>query len=376
MKSTKTIYVIAVCVLALVESGCKTDDAGPSSDFDRTELVVNAGNNIIIPNFQSLSTAADALDASIIAFNAAPTSLALTTAQEKFKLAYSAWEHCAAFNFGPAQTALLDKNLNIFPTNDEKIDANIASTTTIDLNNLSNLDAKGLPALDYLLFGTGTDNTGILQAYTSDNNAEKRKQYLAAVSANVKNLCNTVLNAWLPSGGNYIATFTNATGTDIGSAIGLLINGIAYDLDILKNYKVAIPVGIIPGPTPQNGTAIPENVEAFYSGISASLAFTELITLEDIYLGRSTQGDGAGLSEYLQTIELNGISLDNSIKDQFTIASGKLQSLADPLSVTINTDPADVKATYTELQKLLVLLKSDMTSALGVQITFEDNDGD
>ena len=35
-----------------------------------------------------------------------------------------------------------------------------------------------------------------------------------------------------------------------------------------------------------------------------------------------------------------------------------------------------VQETYQELQKLVPLIKVDMTSALGVLITYQDNDGD
>jgi predicted lipoprotein len=35
-----------------------------------------------------------------------------------------------------------------------------------------------------------------------------------------------------------------------------------------------------------------------------------------------------------------------------------------------------VEDAYKEIQKLLTLLKTDVSSALGVQISFMDNDGD
>jgi len=40
------------------------------------------------------------------------------------------------------------------------------------------------------------------------------------------------------------------------------------------------------------------------------------------------------------------------------------------------TNPSVVDAAYVELQKQVVLFKTDMPSSLGVLITYQDNDGD
>jgi predicted lipoprotein len=377
MKLSTIIYGLAGCAIFITTIvSCSKDGGDAKPDFDRTALVVNIGNNIIIPNYQALSVSVTSLDASIIAFDAEPNETTLEDAQAKFKDAYKAWQRCAPFGFGPADQILLSKNVNIFPTNVDKINTNISGEYNLD--QLSNLDAKGFAAIDYMLFGVGADNAAILSLYTSDDNADKRKQYLAALSANIKSECATVLNAWLSSDGNYINTFLTATGTDVGSAIGQIINGVAYDLDVLKNYKVAIPVGIMPSSGTSTGEPLPQKVEGYYSGISAALLLVELTTLQDIYLGRSSQQDSVGIDDYIiqNKVQYNGGSLNDAIKAQFITTLKKLNAVADPLSTTISSNPDAVEALYTELQKLLVLLKTDMPSSLGILITYEDTDGD
>jgi hypothetical protein len=64
------------------------------------------------------------------------------------------------------------------------------------------------------------------------------------------------------------------------------------------------------------------------------------------------------------------------IKNQFATATTKLQALTDPLSDNIKNNNTAVTAAYTELQKLTVLLKTDMPSSMGILITYGDNDGD
>jgi uncharacterized protein len=369
MGMKKLIYTTIVMVVVMC---CKSNDPDPGVQFDRTNLVNNIADNIINPNFQSLNLVMTDMDAAVIEFSNNPNIVNLTDAQSKFKAAYFVWETCAVFNFGPSDQVALDKNINIFPTNKDKINANI--TSTYDLGQLTNLDAKGLPAIDYLLFGIAPSNQGVVELYTTDQNADGRKKYLVAVTADVRRLVNTVSNDWKPEGVNYVATFKTETGTDVGSAIGLIINGLASDLDELKNYKVAIPVGIVPGASNATGTPLPDKVEAYYSGISSTLLLKDLTTLQTVYTG----GQGQGLDDYVVAMDAkyNDGSLNDAIIAQFSAAIAKVQAIPDPLSATINSNPAIVKSAYTELQKLLVLLKTDLPSALGVQITFVDNDGD
>ena len=54
----------------------------------------------------------------------------------------------------------------------------------------------------------------------------------------------------------------------------------------------------------------------------------------------------------------------------------KLDAIPDPLSESFINDGVKVEDAYKEIQKLLTLLKTDVSSALGVQISFMDNDGD
>jgi len=142
-----------------------------------------------------------------------------------------------------------------------------------------------------------------------------------------------------------------------------------YDYEVLKNFEIGIPAG-----TQSQGVTYPAKLQAYYSKISLQLAVLHAQAIQNLYLGAS----GLGLDDYLvfANAKYNGGSLNDAIKTQFTTAIAKLQTLSDPLSVNIISNPTAVTAAYTELQKLTVLLKTDMTSSLGIAITFGDNDGD
>jgi uncharacterized protein len=373
MRRISVLLVISAVFLVLIE-GCKKKDKDndPEPSFDRRAMLSNVGNNIIIPNYQSLKAAVDKLDSATAAFNLNPDNTNLVNLQNIFKDAYRAWQICSVFDLGPAETEYFRINMNTFPTDSVQINSNISSGS-YNMDAIANWDAKGFPGMDYLLFGTGADNNAILLRYTTDSDAANRKQYLADLTADMKAKTNTVLTAWLPSGGNYINTFVNTDGTDIGSSIGQLVNQLNYDYEILKNYKLGVPLG------KQNlGTQLPEKVEAYYSGISTELLLLQIKAIENIFLGKSSQGDGLGFDDYLDQIgaQYNGGSLATAIKNQFASATAKLELLSDPLSADIQSNTALAEAAYVEVQKLVVLLKTDMPSALGVLITYFDNDGD
>jgi uncharacterized protein len=372
--SKKSILILSIVTgIILFLFSCKKekqdDDATP--EFDRKAMLSNIGSNIIIPNYQILQTEANALDAAVTQFTTTTDSANLIALQIAFKNTYNAWQLCSTFELGPAETDLLRANVNTFPTDTAQINSNISSGS-YNLGTASNLDAKGFPAIDYLLFNTTVNN--LLLKYTSDANAGNRKVYLSALSGEIKTKVTAVYNSWITSGGNYITTFSNNTGADVGSSLGLLTNQLNYDFETLKNYKIGIPLG-----KKTLGTPLPEKVEGYYGKNSVALAVEQLKNIERIYLGKSGQGiDGTGIDEYLIHLksQYNGGLLSTAIKSQLTTTINKLQSIPDPLSQTILNNPSVVDAVYLEMQKLVVLFKTDMPSALGVLITYQDNDGD
>jgi len=365
MKYINKIFCLgAVAIAVTAASSCKKDNKGTAAGGSDSVLAY-IGNNIILPAYQSTSSDVVAMDAAVLDFNASPDAAKLTALQTLFKKAYTDWQSISEYNsIGPAMTIQPGlKGLNLFPVSADKINSNISSGN-YDISSFTNAAAKGFPAMDYLLFN-GSD---VLSAYTTDALAENRKKYLAAVSADIRSEITAVATAWLPSGGNYIKTFNSATGNSISGSLGLLINSLDEDFEILKNDRLGIPLGKLP---PGSSLPVmPNEVEAYYSGISVQLALAQLKTAEQIYL--------KGLDPYVVKINAryNGGALSDTIKAHFTAAITQLNTIPDPLSQAIQSNPAPANAVFAETQELVVLLKTDMPSALGILITYGDNDGD
>jgi predicted lipoprotein len=160
-------------------------------------------------------------------------------------------------------------------------------------------------------------------------------------------------------------------GTDVGSSLGMLVNAYILHYErFLRDGKIGIPSGVRSAGVPRASAT-----EAFYAGYSNELAIANIQAIDRIFLGSSLNGtNGIGLEENL--IALDASSLSDEIKVQLNEAVTALQGLNDPLSSQIESNNEPVTAAFQELQDVLVLIKADMASALGVSITFQDNDGD
>ncbi len=371
------LFVLIGAVLVLTFNACKKnikeDEIIPEDSFDKSGMLANIGNNIIIPAYANLKISLDSLQASSNLFIANPTLSTLTKLQTIFSQTYKNYESTAAFEFGPAEDEYFRTNFNVFPCDTLQINSKISNADFI-LVAASDMDAKGLPAIDYLLYGSNKDNNIVLAKFTIDGHASNAKTYLAGLINELKTKCDAVNKGWSSSGGNYISAFKSTTGSDVGGSIGMLVNQLNYDLELLKNTQLGIPLG-----KKTLGVAQPTKVEALYSEQSLVLVAAHLKSIENIYLGRSTSDiEGLGLDDYLAHIgtQYESGSLNDAIKNKFSMAKNLLSLIPGTLTDAVISNASVVDAAYIALQQLVILLKVDMPSALGVSITYVDNDGD
>lgn len=358
---TNTSFELTTLAMILLLSfGCekKTEDTNKETDFDQAAMLSNIANTVIVPNYESFQEKVIALETAILNFSNASDSLKFITMQAAFKEAYLAWQQVSLFELGPANTQELRSQFNIYPTDTTLIESNISSRS-YNLDLLSNKTAKGFPAIDYLLHKSSSG----WKAFEQDTT---RVNYLKELISIIRSKTDLVVTEWQSTGGNHTKTFSENTGTDVGSSTGELINSLnQYFEKYVRDGKIGIPLGVR-----SLGIPIPDNVEAFYGGYSIELAIEALQTLEDVFSG----GSGSGLDDYL--ISADAADVADDIKKQLQAAKSKLSQLNDPLSETIENEKVSVEAAYSELQKLIVLLKVDMPSRLGVLITYQDTDGD
>ena len=356
--------------IALLFCFCKKNkNTAPEEEktpFDKQGMLVNMADNIVLANYNAFNNYLDSLIISYDTFKANPTALNIQTVKYRLNQAYLKYQLISLYEFGPAEQEIVRMNFNVFPTDTAQIKANIISGS-YNLAAASNLDAKGFPALDYIFYEPNKTELQVANSFTALAN---KKQYVTDVLNDMKTKITNIINAW---NATYRNQFVNSLSTDIGSSIGFLVNQLNYELDYLKNAKIGIPLG-----KKSLDIVLPDKCEAYYGQQSTQYAIATLGIIESIYLGKSFIGnDGKGFDDYLDHLNAQDGTLNSKIKNQFAVCYTKLYAITGgSLASQISTNHSVVNAAYIELVKLLVLLKTDMPSSLGVVITYQDGDGD
>jgi uncharacterized protein len=368
------LTLFCFCVLSLILTACPPDKgtvtSGNNTGFDRKTMLVQYADRLILPNYTDLQRATTDLETSINTFAATPNTANLSTAQAAWIKAYAAWQHCAMFDFGPADAPLgmLSQELGTFPCSANLIESSIRQRNYITGN--FQRDTRGFPAMEYLLFSDSTVGASaehVVVRFTSDT---ARGAVLRAMMADMKGKVGNVVSRW----NEYRSGFVGNDGTSVGSSTSLLFNTFVANFETLKNFKFGVPAGLRAGQTRTE----PQRVEALYSGQSLAFAKEHLAAIENLWTGRTkARQDFTGFEEYLASVQ-GGVELVASTKAQLANAKNALAAIPDntSLSRTIEAKPAPVNAAFTELQKLTRFLKSDMSSLLGLQITYSSGDGD
>ncbi len=362
--------LISFLALSTLLLSCDGDDNSGGDDkvFDRKAMLRAYADQLIKPAFQGLKTQTEVLDAAIIALTSNANLQNLSAAQTAWSATMTAWQYASAYNFGPAGEEGLKKGLGeeiaTFPVNVIKIESRVDKGQW-NLNDFDR-DARGFLAIEYLIFGE--DQSKILSDL---NNSSQRRAFLAALSADLRKRVADVHTAW---NGSYAEQFVQNSGTDVGSSTVMLYNDFLRSYELLKNFKLGLPLGKRIGQT----KAEPQLVEALYSGQSLNMLRLHFSALENIWRGKTKAGqDFPGLRAYLQTA-VGGPVLIASTEAQLINVQKALVAVpnAPSLSKQISDNKAALENLHTELQKLTRFFKSDLSSLLGLTITFSSGDGD
>lgn len=366
----ESIFIVTMFFIACSKGGKDKPDPVDNAGFDKTDMLTYYTDQLIIPAYIEFQQKVNNLQTSVIAFADAPSASTQYSASSALKAAQLQYQNIEAFgNLTPASSLTFDAYINYFGglsntdilLNGFSVDSvtieNNISTGTYNLAEYSNKSfySQGFPALGYLIAGPNA----ILKF---GSNTASRTKYLKDVAARVKTLTDKVVRDWAI----YKPSFTGNTQSNVGSPIGNLVNQMAYEMDVIKGPRIGWPFG-----KQSNGQVFATKVEGFFTGNSVALAIANIKNLKNVY---TAAGSGKGFSDYLSA--LNKTSLNTQILSQFDVVIVKLEAIPDPLPNSMTTQPAIVNTAYGEVQKLLTLIKTDLASALGIQISFMDNDGD
>jgi len=372
MKTNKLIINSLIIFLGLAVQ-CKEKPTENSPEkYDALVMTTNVATNYIVPAYNNYKTETVTLLDLVNTFTVSPNEINLTNCQNQWKVTALAWQTIAMLEFGPAEGMSLKTQTNIFPIDTTLIKSNISSNT-YNLQLPSNFDAKGLQSLDYLLFLPTMTNADIVAYYSNTPNA---KTYLISVSTELNTNASSVYNTW---NSTYKTAFIgNIESNAIGTSVSNMINALSLHFEgFVRKGKIGIPLGVFNGISQQ---IMPGHVEGFYSGYSVDLALHSMQSIKKYLNGDSFSSttNGEGLSDYLDFVKAqnNGLDLSLVINDKIDLISSNLNVLSPTVNDAIANNNAAVHTVYQSMQQLVPLIKVEMTSNLGVLISYQDSDGD
>ena len=370
MKKYQRVSLMLSMVITILFQSCNSSE-NLSDSFNRTAFLTHFADELIIPAYSDLSTSILALETAAQNFAIEKNTETLQTLQNAWLIVYEQWQYANIYNFGPAAEAGLQKSLNeeigTYPVLESRVNE-ILETGTYNLNDFQR-DARGIFAIEYLIFSRSASNQIIVDAFVNQN----RVDYLLALIANCKTKVSTVLTAWQ---GDYRIGFINNSGTDAGSSTSMLYNEFVKSFEGLKNFKVSLPLGLRIGQT----EVAPHLVEAYYSGASLKGIRTHWLAMKNIWYGINKTGEnGLGFDDYLQAVA-GGEALIASTILQMSFVDTALTNINNVPVLATQIEHGDTMdalvALNTELQKQTRFFKSDLSSLIGIAITYISGDGD
>lgn len=357
--------IVLLIVLAAVVGCNDSGTQSPGDTFDRKAMLTSMADSMIVPGYSECASRLREFEQACTALIADPTPARVVTARSMwFRLQYM-WTKVQQFDFGPAESATgnLSVSIGTFPTNAAKLEAYIAANDTSFAN--YDRDTRGIYGAEYLLFGPSGDSAVVASAFAAD---PARGAYLRAIVRDLTGRIMPVVQAWQ---GSYRATFIANNGTAVGSSTSLIFNEFNKSYENIKNYKWSVPLGLRPG---QAGPE-PTKVECYYASMpyghdeeslnSTRAHFSAIVRTWEFF------------KPYLQVVP-GGPDLIIETQRQIDTVDHLLITFPETpsLSQQVVTSPAAAMAVYTELQKLTRFFKSEMSSRLGIAITYSSGDGD
>lgn len=343
--------IICTCII-----GCS------SQDFDRSPLLQNVADNLIVPAYDDFYNQTNVLKSKVYLFTEAPNKQTLADVQSAWKESIKSWKQAELYNFGPIEEKALVTSIDRRPASEAGIEDAIEKLTEVE-NYLLRIGSnrKGLPAMEYLLFH---EEPEVVINRFGDT---KRKKYLQLLAESLFEHSQYIVEEWK---GGYRNSFVESVGNRPNSGVTLLVNEMGYLLEMVRMDKIEIPFG-----KQTNGTPRLHMLESPYAHISKVLIKENLLSARHTFTG----GSGRGFDDYLNALNIeneNGKLLSDLILAEYDQALSTLNGMNGSLREAIQHDKKSVEQLIEHVQKLYIYTEVDMISQLSLLQTFSDNDGD
>ena len=386
-------------------SGYEECMASVAGSYDTRCMLTALVDEIVMPNYADLANQGATFSSQdgplgnyCSAISTAQEESAFSSAEAAYKGLVKAVQRVEMHAIGPAadNSFSLQYRLNSYmagPISTCGIDS-IAASSNVDINARPS-SARGIRALDYLLFNTDLDHTCAPQVtatkgwndLTQSERKSLRCDAAMLVASDIESAASRVLKAWQRTDGNYRAEFLQESNTFL--SLQATTDSMFYLEKGTKDAKVGMPLGIIAACP---NLTCPEFVEAPYSGNSLQNVITNLEIWSEMFSSNSQTGfdthiENEGWPEVSQEFKSNlirALDLANSIDESIASQASSIQSESQETECTnaysnpdTTSDNLPLCTLYGLLKRIVDSLKIDFVTIVNVEIpggSQSDND--
>jgi predicted lipoprotein len=357
-------HALAGLTLASYLWGCAGEGAGDT----RRELLVRWSTGLIVPLYAQFDERAQVLATSVEALCSAPSDATLEAARTAWTQAREPFKRAEVFAFGPYSRPefRIGPKLDSWPARPANVEEWIASGDPVDPATLATLGVwhKGLPVVEYFLYAPDASSM-------SELGDAHRCEYLRSTAAELVSRAHELHMAWAPEGGDFAEQLSGAGRTSsawrtLRDAFGEVVNRMGFTIENVRRDKLGGPLG------EATGTVEPNAAESRFSGRSIRDIQDNLAGIEALYFGDPASGL-PGVATYAAE---RGQSFDDRFRSGLGAARAALDAVDVPLTEAVTTEPERVREASAKLGELQSLIQVDLISALGLSLSFNDNDGD
>jgi predicted lipoprotein len=357
---------------AAIDDECLAAPHG-SPTFSRKALRT-AASECAMWHYCGFGVVARELNGVVQSYKSEPNAETLEEAQAAWRFAMEYWSRVELFQFGPlgSQSQSAGKDMYegrgirelvyAWPTTSAcRVDEQLVSETYASrgMQNVL-ISGRGLFALEYLLFGTEATSACLATTQTaqqwaklsSSERAKRKRNYAAAVSADIAQQMNTLNELWSPSGGNFKAVLVDAGGKypDEQEAMKAIAWSMIYIERELKDWKLGIPAGY-------TLTHPVTNPETPYAELGIDNVRANLRGFRSLFQGCGPDGEGLGFDDWLSAAG------HSELADDMVAALNVAQKAADDYTASLNDKSPALESLYQAIRGLTSLLKSDFFGA-------------
>jgi len=346
----KLIYI--TCILALFS--CKKEKGSENVVITQSDVLNDLSLNVYLSTYENLSLRTNKFHQDVQTFISNPSQENLELCRGGWKSAREAWENSEAWLFGPVSTNSIDPSIDTWPVDFIRLDSVLTSSAVFNNTYINNLEEslKGFHPIEYILFGFNGNKS-------ANQITSRQKEYLLALSENLRQLTSDLHNSWSVQGGNYVSEVLNAGSSNLFptklSAYQEIANSMIGICDEVANGKIGDVFTTLDSMGEESPFA-KNSIVDFKNNI---------LGVEAVYLGNINGKDSKGIEDF---VRMYNLSLDGKIKQKISQAKAALNQITLPFGRAIFEQPIQVQQAIDAINGLKTELEEGLLPLIQLQV--------